>query len=55
LWLGVEGLASDGATGRVLDRQGCDGEWWYRVAVDGAATADWDGVGWLDGEHLEPR
>jgi serine/threonine-protein kinase len=55
LWLGVVGVATDGEAGRVTDRQGCDGAWWYRVSLPGAATADWDGRGWVDGKYLAPR
>lgn len=55
LWLGVVGVASDGQAARVLDRRGCGGEWWYQIAVAGAATSEWDGVGWVDGAYLTPR
>lgn len=54
-WMGVLGMADDGEAGRVLERQTCDGEWWYRVAFPDAADEQWDGSGWLSGANLEVR
>lgn len=54
-WLGVVGVATDGQTGQVLGRQGCDGEWWYRITLPQAAGPQWDGEGWISGEYLQPR
>ncbi len=52
---GLAGLAEDGQRAIVLERQVCNGDWWYRVRVSGAADANWDGVGWLPEAHLASR
>jgi serine/threonine protein kinase len=52
---GLAGLASDGDRATVLERQVCNGDWWYRVRVSGAASGDWDGTGWIAESHLLMR
>lgn len=54
-WLGVLGLATHGASGRVVDRQTCNGTWWYPVSLADAGDAQWDGQGWIDGQYLRLR
>ncbi len=54
-WQGVLGIATDGQTGLVEARRDCDGEWWYQVRIPALQASEWDGVGWVDEKHLEPR
>lgn len=53
-WKGVLGVVSDGEQGLVLERKGCEAEWWYSVELVGVNEPGWDGVGWVQEVYLRP-
>ena len=54
-WMGVVGLATDGATAQVIARTECDNTWWYEISLPESASSAWDGQGWINGAYLKPR
>jgi len=52
---GFLGVVSDGLTGSVTNRRWCGDGWWYEVEVAEKDLLDWQGVGYIDGAHLERR
>jgi hypothetical protein len=54
-WMGVLGLATDGATGQVMARTECDNTWWYEISLPESASSAWNGRGWINGDYLKPR
>ena len=54
-WEGVLGVATDGQTAQVLDRQLCNDIWWFEIAIADLSSTDWHGIGWINGEFLQPR
>jgi len=49
------GLASDGDDASVVSRQVCGQDWWYEILDPAAASANWNGQGWLPGQYLRQR
>jgi serine/threonine protein kinase len=49
------GVASDGDEAMIVDRKPCNQEWWYEISIPKAASATWNGLGWIPGKYLKQR
>jgi serine/threonine protein kinase len=49
------GVANEGDDATVLERKVCGADWWYQISIAQAASAAWNGQGWIPAKYLKQR
>ncbi len=52
---GLSGVANSGDEAVILEREVCNGGWWYQVQLKALKNADWKGIGWVAEDSLKVR
>ena len=51
----LAGIANSGDEAVILQRDLCNGGWWYQVQVKALKNEDWQGIGWVDEDSLKVK
>jgi hypothetical protein len=51
----LAGLANNGDVAVIVDRQNCNGSWWYQVQVPALKSEKWHGIGWVPEESIKVK
>ncbi len=51
----LAGVANSGDEAVILERDHCNGDWWYRVQIEALKNEDWQGMGWVLEDSLKVK